>query len=190
MAPIEIERPDPRWADDFARVASLLRGALGDRALRIDHIGSTAVPDLPAKPIIDVQVTVRSFDGLQRPLEAAGFRWREIRTDHPPAGRDLNRTELEKRFVQHATSPSANVHLRLEGRYNQRYALLCRDYLRTHPAAAQAYASAKLGLARIVEDDVAAYYAVKDPIFDLIVAAAEDWAAASAWDVGDPTAEG
>ena len=148
MAPIEIERPDARWAGAFVEVASRLREALGDRALRIDHIGSTAVPGLPAKPIIDVQVTVTSFDGLRGPLEAASVVWRDIRTDHAPIGLPLAPAGLEKRFVQHTTAPRANVHLRLEGRYNQRYALLCRDYLRAHPAAARAYGEAKLSLAR------------------------------------------
>lgn len=74
MSAIEIVEPDAEWPAQFTAVARLLRAALGDRAVRIDHIGSTAVAGLPAKPIVDVQVTVREFDGLRDPLEAAGRR--------------------------------------------------------------------------------------------------------------------
>ncbi len=59
---IEIVPYDPRWPEEFRRVASPLRAALGDLAPRIDHIGSTAVPGLAAKDIIDVQVTAATLD--------------------------------------------------------------------------------------------------------------------------------
>jgi hypothetical protein len=65
--------PDPRWADRFEGFRSALAVALGESALRIDHIGSTAVPGLPAKPVIDIQVSVRdvsdelSYRGAGRP---------------------------------------------------------------------------------------------------------------------------
>ncbi len=70
---------DPTWPTVFAELAERLRAKLGDVALRIDHIGSTAVPGLDAKPIIDVQISVASLEpvGAFRPqIEAGGFAWR------------------------------------------------------------------------------------------------------------------
>jgi GrpB-like predicted nucleotidyltransferase (UPF0157 family) len=67
---------DAEWPILFARLGSALRAALGDVALRIDHIGSTSVPGLDAKPIIDVQISVASFEPLNAyrgPLESLGY---------------------------------------------------------------------------------------------------------------------
>ncbi len=61
--PLVIADYDPAWPDRFSAIGSSLRGALGDAVLRIDHIGSTAVAGLPAKDLIDVQVTVRDLVG-------------------------------------------------------------------------------------------------------------------------------
>jgi len=72
-----------------------------------------------------------------------------------------------------------NAHVRVAGWPNHRYALLFRDYLRAHPPAAAAYARLKLALAERFGDDLRAYTEVKDPACDLIMAAAEDWAAVS-----------
>jgi dephospho-CoA kinase len=72
MARAKIEPYSEAWPRDFARLAKLIRSTLGDRALRIDHIGSTSVRDLDAKDTIDVQVTVADLDDAQ-PLLAAGF---------------------------------------------------------------------------------------------------------------------
>jgi GrpB-like predicted nucleotidyltransferase (UPF0157 family) len=75
-------------------------------------------------------------------------------------------------------APAANVHVRVAGWPNQRYALLFRDDLRAHPAAAAAYARRKRGLAERFGGDLAAYTDLKDSACDLIVVAAEAWAAA------------
>jgi GrpB-like predicted nucleotidyltransferase (UPF0157 family) len=182
--PIEIVDPDPRWDGQFRELAVSLRQALGDRALRIDHIGSTSVPRLPAKPIVDVQVTVETFDGLREQPIPAGFRWSDYAEDHAPPGRDLPPEQWAKRFMWCADPPRANVHFRIEGRANQRYALLFRDYLRTHPSAASAYAMLKQALARIVRDDIDAYLDVKDPACDIAMVGAEEWARATSWRPG------
>ena len=76
---------------------------------------------------------------------------------------------------------SANIHIRVSGRLNQRYPLLFRDYLRAHPSTAESYALVKVALAKYHADDVEAYYDVKDPVCDIIMAAAEEWAAATHW---------
>src|SRR5947208_2751511 len=73
---IHVVEYDDRWPDDFALVAARLRAALGDRALEVHHVGSTSVPDLPAKPVIDIDLVVA--DPSDEPayipdLQAAGF---------------------------------------------------------------------------------------------------------------------
>ncbi len=174
---IEIVPYREAWPSTFAGIAARLREAAP--AAAIHHIGSTSVPGLAAKDIIDVQVTVSDL-GAAPALEAAGFLKTPHVTDHCPPGFSLPPEQLRKRLYK-LESPAANVHVREAGRFNQRYPLLCRDYLRAHRAAADAYGAIKRNLARIVGDDVEAYYDVKDPVFDLLMAGAEDWAAATAW---------
>ncbi|HLF00508.1 MAG TPA: GrpB family protein, partial [Anaerolineales bacterium] len=76
-----------------------------------------------------------------------------------------------------------NTHMRAQGRANQRYPLLFRDYLRAHPATAEAYAELKRRLAANLADSQT-YPEVKDPAVDLIYFAAEDWAAITGWQPG------
>jgi GrpB-like predicted nucleotidyltransferase (UPF0157 family) len=74
--PIEIVAYDVAWPALFRHEAARFREVLGPVALRIDHIGSTAVPGLAAKPVIDVQIAVASFeplDAFRAPLEALGY---------------------------------------------------------------------------------------------------------------------
>jgi GrpB-like predicted nucleotidyltransferase (UPF0157 family) len=93
---IEITEPDPSWPQRYEELAARIREALGWRALRLDHVGSTSVPGLPAKPIVDIDLTVADPDREQEyvpALEAAGFMlvirepwWyghRALRADNP-----------------------------------------------------------------------------------------------------------
>jgi GrpB-like predicted nucleotidyltransferase (UPF0157 family) len=88
------------WSVEFEAVAMELREALGVDALQLDHIGSTAVPALAAKDIIDVQVTVRSLDeSLAQRLLAAGFttHTQVARQDHVPPGFAAREQDWSKR---------------------------------------------------------------------------------------------
>lgn len=172
---------DPSWPAEFMAIAARLRGALGPSALAIHHIGSTAVPGLCAKDVIDIQVTVADLEcPIQTALEAAGFVLGAPRSDHCPPGSALAPEQLEKRFYKQFDR-AANVHVRVEARFNQRYPLLCRDYLRAEPRAADAYGEIKRQLARRFADDMDSYYDIKDPVFDVIMAGAAHWAARTAW---------
>lgn len=184
---IEIVPYQDSWPAEFARLAAALRQTLGDLALRIDHIGSTAVPELASKDRIDMQIAVagfEQFESMRGQIEALGYASRPVSGDHLPPGWQGPPSEWEKRFF--ATPPGqrpANLHVRVLGRANQRYALLFRDYLRTHPASAAAYAELKRRLAEHLSD--LRYYAdVKDPACDLIAVAAEDWAQQIGWQPG------
>lgn len=183
---IEIVPYRAEWTQEFAQLGAAMRAAVGDLALAIHHIGSTSVPALDAKDVIDVQMTVASLDTPVRgPLEAIGYTSERNVTDHLPPGMTLGLGELDKRLYGY-DGRRVHLHVREAGRFNQRYPLLCRDYLRTHPLAAQAYGEIKRQLARRFPNDVEAYYDVKDPVFDVIMAGAEEWAAFTGW-VPPPT---
>jgi GrpB-like predicted nucleotidyltransferase (UPF0157 family) len=188
MNRVQIRSADVGWAREFARIGRRLREALGELAVRVDHIGSTSVPGLPAKDVIDVQVTVPDDVGLATvPERLAGSGWTflpEYDRDHAAPGRPAEPEEWRKALLREPSGERrANVHVRMEGRANQRYALLFRDYLRAHPDSAAAYATLKRGLAD-AGLPLEAYADVKDPACDLIYLAAEEWAAASDWHLG------
>lgn len=183
VRPIAIVEYRPEWPDEFTTVARSIREALGELALRVDHIGSTAVPGLASKDIIDVQVTVRHFTpDLQAAFERAGYTRLEYDQDHrPPTATGSDRDWEKQMYRPLPGGRSINLHVRRAGSQNGRYALLFRDYLRAHPLAALAYGQAKLALAQHGPTDWDLYYDVKDPVCDIIMAGAEDWAASSGW---------
>src|SRR5712692_7484288 len=129
---ITIVAYDTSWPEAFIAVAQPLRTALGELALRIDHIGSTSVPGLAAKDVIDVQVTVRDFGApLEALLKSLGYiRLFNINDDHLPPRVPGPASEWEKRYFQPPEGQRpTHLHVRAHGRANQRYALLFRDYL-------------------------------------------------------------
>src|SRR5947209_19448959 len=93
--PLVIVPYNPRWPEEFRSIAGELRAVVGDRAERIDHIGSTAVPGLAAKDVIDIQITVASLDAsepLVHALQGLGFvKSPELAQDHLPHGRSEER---------------------------------------------------------------------------------------------------
>lgn len=123
-------------------------------------------------------------------IEAAGSRVRpEIARDHVPPWADPAEGDWVKRFADEGPDGRrTHVHVRQAGRPNQRYALLFRDYLRTHPPAALAYEQVKRTLASVYPDDSDAYADAKDPVCDLVVMAAEEWARHTGWTPGPPDA--
>ena len=167
--------------------------------MRIDHIGSTSVPGLAAKDVIDIQVTVDSLgESVLTKMLAMGFqRWKDVLHDHVPPGTALlegeeplsaGSPEWEKwLFNESIGERRMNIHFRIDGRPNQRYPILFRDYLRAHPSTAQAYAELKRRLANHLADP-RNYPDVKDPAVDLIYLAAEDWAVETGWVPGDSDA--
>lgn len=146
----ESENPvpfDPTWSDQAARITARLNTACGHRALRIDHIGSTAVAGLDARDVIDVQVTVASMDvadELSEGLLGAGYpRVESVTTDVCfDAATDVSL--WHKRF--HASADlgrPTHVHLRVDGWPNQRFALLFVDWLTANPGLRADYTQAK-----------------------------------------------
>jgi GrpB-like predicted nucleotidyltransferase (UPF0157 family) len=140
---------DAAWPGMFAHEHGRLAAALGEVAVRIDHIGSTAVPGLAAKPWIDIQVEVRRMrppDAYRDPLLALGY------VHHP----DDDDHEFFDRRPYH-------VHVCAAGGDWARRHLAFRDLLRRDPAARSAYQEEKLRLAA-EHDDVLAYTEAKTPV--------------------------
>jgi len=174
----------PEWPEEFERIREWLAGTLGESALRIDHIGSTAVPGLAAKDIIDVQVTVAALDiaVLDPAFARVGCsRATDIDHDHVPPTATEGDGWRKLYYRPPADMRPTHLHVRRASSANGRYALLCRDYLRAHPLATGGYAQVKLALARQDAFDWDKYYDVKDPVCDIIMAGAEDWAATMGW---------
>ena len=140
---IAIVEYDPSWPALYATVAARLRDALGDRVLELDHVGSTSVPGLAAKPVIDVSLTVA--DSADEPaylpdLEAAGF---ELRVREPGWH--------EHRCLR-GTDPPTNVHVWSPGATEPIRNALFRDWLRDHPDDRELYVAAKRSAAAASND--------------------------------------
>lgn len=177
---IEIVPPRQGWADEFRSMRQALQ-SLAPPGAAIHHIGSTAVPGLAAKDVIDIQISVdRLADADCAAFEHAGFVGRYDLVDHCPPALDLAEAELRKLFFW-GPGRATNIHIRERGRFNQRFALVTRDFLRAHPMAAGAYGLIKQSLARRFPTDVDAYYEIKDPLFDIILVGAEVWADHVGW---------
>ena len=181
MAEIEIVAPDRTWPDQFAAIHHALDAGLGDLALRIDHIGSTSVAGLAAKDIIDVQITTNDLGAATVTLTELGYTHKPGLTDLLVGCEDPQQLVKEV-FSGRPGDRAANIHVRIAGRRNQRYALLFRDYLRADPVVRDAYGLLKERLAALYPDDVEGYYDIKDPVMDMIYRGAEAWAAATGWD--------
>jgi dephospho-CoA kinase len=175
---------NPDWPAQYERLAARLRHAAGAAALRVDHVGSTAVPGLPAKDVIDIQLTVADLataDTLAEPLARAGFprvpgSWQDSpRPDVPdPAG--------WRKRLHGGADPGRIVHLhvRAAGSPGWRLALVWRDWLRADPGARAEYAALKL---RLLHRGLTTtrYAAAKEPWFDAEWSRVERWADRSGW---------
>jgi GrpB-like predicted nucleotidyltransferase (UPF0157 family) len=136
--PIEISEYDPTWPRWYEREAARIRAALGNRVIRIEHVGSTSVPDLPAKPIIDIVLEVPdSADetAYVPELEAAGYVLR------------IREPEWYEHRVFKGPDTAVNLHVFPAGCTEVEQMLLFRDRLRTNTADRKLYASAKRELA-------------------------------------------
>ncbi len=173
--------PDPGWPAAAARLAARVAAAAGERGRGVAHVGSTAVPGLPAKDVIDLQLGVGSLadaDAARAALVAAGFPHRpDIVADTSKDG-----TVRPKRYHGSA-DPGRRVHLHIRevGSPGWRYALLFRDWLRAEPSERAAYLAAKRAAVAASNGDMPSYVAAKEPWFDAAAPRAEAWAVSSGW---------
>jgi len=158
---------DESWPSRYARWEARLCAQLGSAVQRIEHVGSTAVPGLAAKSVIDIQVStadVAAEDLYSAPLERAGVQLRYRDDEHrffrPFAGRPWD----------------VHVHVCAVGSRWERRHLLFRDYLRASAKARAAYAEVKFAAARLWAGDRMGYNAAKTRVILDIMEKAETWA--------------
>lgn len=166
--PVTIVEWDPAWPVLYEADAAELATALGDRLRDIQHFGSTAVPGLSAKPLIDILVALAEWPPATRDrdmLAALGYE------DFGEAGVP-GRIYLRRRS-KHGT----NLALVEHGGALWRDNLLLRDYLRSHPHAAQEYGQLKSAIWLAGERDLLAYSSAKAGAVSALLEAARQWAA-------------
>ncbi len=168
---------DETWPDEFERISGMLREHLGEQALRIDHIGSTAVPGLAAKPVIDIQVSVSRLEPMAyKPgIEQAGYRHRADNEDR-----------TKRYFREQEGRRRTHIHVREAGSWSEQFALLFRDFLRVNEIYRQLYAEEKKALAQRYSQphERESYVAGKDPIIWQIMQEASRWSQRTGWRAG------
>ncbi|QSR29864.1 hypothetical protein CFI00_04945 [Nocardioides sp. S5] len=166
------------WAAEGREIAAALAQLLPD-ALAVDHIGSTAVPGLPAKDCIDLMVRVDSLARIDLgPLSAAGYRERPEEWNRAEAL--AGSTHPKRVFAPPVGGRSMNIHVREAGAPTARYSLLFRDFLRSSAHHRDTWGRLKT---RLAEErlDIYAYGQVKAAAQPLLMALAEQWAAETGW---------
>ncbi len=174
---VDILDHDPTWHDRFVVYGSALRRVLAARALRIDHIGSTAIPGLGAKPTIDIQVSVADFEPfppMQLALEGLGWRF------HP------DNDDRRKRYftLEDGDARLSNLHMRRLGEFSQQAALLLRDYLRSNETARAAYEREKRRLAQRTWPTIDHYADAKTDVVWGLLLEADRWSWRDGWSAG------
>jgi len=185
---------DPSWPEEARRIMARLNTACGHRAKRIDHIGSTAVPGMDAKDVIDIQVTVDSVQTageLADALHSAGYPWvRSVSADTATA-------DARSRVVRfdHSDDPAlwhkhfhasadpgrpTHIHIRVDGWPNQQFALLFTDWLAANPSVRADYLAVKRAAA--TQHDSGAYADAKEPWFLDAYRRAWEWADTTGWE--------
>lgn len=165
---------DPTWAPRAAALGAAIAQVLAGVAVRVEHIGSTAVPGLDAKPIVDLQIGVRAIDdeaAFGPPLERLGY---QLRVREPGEHR-MYRTPAR----------DVHVHLWVADSHDERRHLLFRDWLRRSPEDQARYAATKHSLAG-AWDDMNDYALAKGEVIAQITARADAWAARSGWTLPPP----
>ncbi len=149
----------------FAQEAARIAAALGDHLLGVEHIGSTAVEGLVAKPVIDIQVGVRSLQATSSIVEAmVGLGYVYV----PEFESELPNRRYFRRALEGRRTHQVHLVERTDTQWWDRHVAF-RDWLRTHPADAAACGALKVELARTHRDDRLAYMHAKSEFIGLIV---------------------
>lgn len=159
---IIVQPYDEMWKQDFINISNEIRDVLGELALRIEHVGSTSVPGLSAKPVIDIDVVIRD-DSM---LEEVVSRLAKIGYQHEGnlgiAGREAFGYEGKEHLKEHhlyvcpEDSPELKRHVAF------------RDYLRSHPDAVREYSRIKEEAASLYPYDIDQYIGHKSPVIEKI----------------------
>lgn len=157
MRKVLVVPPDPDWPAAFEGEAALIVGVLDELVSSIHHVGSTSIPGIYAKPIIDILLLVKDLDLLDQrsgAMESLGY---EVMGEYGIPGRRYFRRLTDEGVHTH------HVHAFLAGSDGAVRHLAFRDYMIAHPDAAQAYSDLKVRLMKAHPFDMAAYIDGKDP---------------------------
>ena len=151
---------DPAWKDAFESIRREIEAAAGDLILRIEHVGSTSVEGLSAKPCIDLDVVIQDygvFDAVATKLAAIGYLHEgDLGIPHREAFCYSDKPHLMKHHLYVCPQNSEELHRHVT----------FRDYLRTHPEAVQKYSAVKETAARLFPNDIDGYMACKAPCIE------------------------
>ena len=151
---VEVAPPDPAWSRTFEAEAARIAAALGDEVIAVHHIGSTAIPGISAKPIVDLLVEVHRIEAVDDLSGAMAERGYEGWGENGLPGRRY----FDRRGDRHM----CHVHVYGSGNPELERHLAFRDYMRAHPENANAYGRLKEDLARKYPRDIEAYMDGKD----------------------------
>lgn len=173
---IELSAYDPGWPGLFRSWRLRLQEAVGGVALRIDHVGSTAVPGLAGKPVVDIQLSVANLEDE-----------RSYRAHVEGVGLRLNSRDHLHRYFRPGSGSPRTVHLHVcqSGSAWERAHLLFRDFLRQEAEARKLYLAAKRSAAAAWSDDRWAYTEAKTGVILELLDLAERWATAVGWQPAD-----
>lgn len=163
---------DPKWRTEFVSIKNFLLGVFGDEAISIEHVGSTSVEGMKAKPLIDVLVVVNKmqpFESQKEEMEKWGYEWGEnyiapntlIFFKLGPDGEKLE-----------------NIHVCEKGSPKERQFIVMRDYLRSNPDKVKEYSDLKEKNALLYPDDYPAYRKAKAPFLEQLEKEAYKWSGA------------
>jgi GrpB-like predicted nucleotidyltransferase (UPF0157 family) len=169
MMKVEVVPHDPLWRDEFEAEAKHVAAALGENVAAVHHIGSTAIPNIHAKPILDLLVEVRDIaelDGRSSEMESLGY---EVMGEYGIPGRRYFRKDNHEGIRTH------HVHAFEAGSAEAERHLAFRDYMIAHPAEAQSYGELKRRLAEEHRHSIDAYMDGKDGFIKEINRRAARW---------------
>jgi len=163
---VELCACDPAWPARASELAARIEAYLRDLRARVEHVGSTAIPGLEAKPVLDLLVGLSDQQGIDeavRRLSAIG--WRDL----GEAG------VVGRRYLRHRGDPASNLHIVLVDQEHWVNNLALRDYLRSHPDEALAYAAAKRDALNAGHTRLLAYSAAKARTVAELLSKAHGW---------------
>lgn len=154
---------DPQWPILYEEEKARILGVIGHKVVAIEHIGSTAVPGLGAKPIIDIMVAVRHLSEAEQciePLQSVGYEYVPEHEDFIPERRYFRKGHPETHRHLHIVEPTSD--------FWERH-LFFRDYLRAHPKVARQYYELKRQLATKSGSDRQTYTDAKTPFIESVI---------------------
>ena len=153
---------DPKWKEDFAAIKSELEAAIGDLALSMEHVGSTSVEGMSAKPCIDIDVVIPDsscLDAVIQRLEAIGYEHEgNLGIEGREAFRYTDKPHLQLHHLYVCPADSKELHRHL----------VFREFLRQHPEAVKRYSEVKEQAAQHFPDDIEQYMAYKAPCIEAL----------------------